>query len=203
MNDYCSLDGGEDIVFERLSYTDAAAGTDTFCFWRATFPGDDQVTRYGATLPQAAADLHQQRRRRRPRRGTVATSPLRAALDSVIAEEGCSLTDLTVLAPQNDPFRLDTPARHRDGQWLADTAAELGLGDRKIHLRGLHYMVLGRTEAGRHHVREHRQELGMAARRLRARPPGSSATSRSSRSPISATPSRSSASSAARNPIRT
>ena len=75
----------------------------------------------------------------------MSASPLRAALDSVIAEEGCSLKDLTVLAPRNDPFRLDTPARHRDGQWLAGTAAELGLGQRKIHLRGLHYMILGRT----------------------------------------------------------
>jgi hypothetical protein len=27
---------------------------------------------------------------------------------------------LTVLAPQRDPYRLDTPAGHRDGQWLAE-----------------------------------------------------------------------------------
>ena len=45
----------------------------------------------------------------------MSASPLRAALDAVIAEQGCSLADLTVLAPKNDPFRLDTPARHRDG----------------------------------------------------------------------------------------
>lgn len=56
------------------------------------------------------------------------------------------MKDLTVLAPQNDPFRVDTPARHRDGEWFAITAAELGLGSRKIHLRGLHYMVLGRPK---------------------------------------------------------
>lgn len=74
----------------------------------------------------------------------MTASPLRAALDSVIAETGRSLRDLTVLAPKNDPFRLDTPARHRDGRWLAETAAALGLGDRRIHLRGLHYMILGR-----------------------------------------------------------
>ncbi len=64
----------------------------------------------------------------------------------MIAEQGCSLKDLTVLATQNDPFRVDTPARHRDGEWLAITARDLGLGDRKIHLRGLHYMVLGRPK---------------------------------------------------------
>ena len=75
-----------------------------------------------------------------------AASPLRAVLADCATEHGLSAKDLTVLAPQNDPFRLDTPARHRDGQWLAATAAELGLGDRKIHLRGLHYMVIGRPK---------------------------------------------------------
>lgn len=73
-------------------------------------------------------------------------SSLRRVLQDTATEQGCGLKDLTVLAAQNDPFRLDTPARHRDGEWLAITAAELGLGDRKIHLRGLHYMVLGRPK---------------------------------------------------------
>jgi hypothetical protein len=71
---------------------------------------------------------------------------LRQALLDAAVDEGCSLKDLTVLAPQNDPYRVDTPARHRDGAWLAMTARELGLGNRKIHLRGLHYMVLGRPK---------------------------------------------------------
>lgn len=73
-------------------------------------------------------------------------SPLRQALDSAIAEANgskLSMKDLTVLSPQIDPFRLDTPANHKIGKWLADTAANLGLGNRKIHLRGLHYMVIG------------------------------------------------------------
>jgi hypothetical protein len=73
-------------------------------------------------------------------------SPLRQALDDAIAETGASMKDLTVLANQNDPFRIDTPARHRDGEWLAITARELGLGARTIHLRGLHYMVIGRPK---------------------------------------------------------
>lgn len=72
--------------------------------------------------------------------------PLRRVLSDAADEVGCGMTDLTVLAAQNDPFRVDTPARHRDGEWLAMTAQELGLGDRKIHLRGLHYMVLGRPK---------------------------------------------------------
>jgi hypothetical protein len=74
------------------------------------------------------------------------TSPLRAALEEVTAETGCSLKDLTVLAVQRDPFRLDTPANHALGQWLADTAATYGLGNRKIHARGLHYLILGQDK---------------------------------------------------------
>ncbi len=73
-------------------------------------------------------------------------SPLRRALSDAAAEAGCPLKDLTVLAVQNDPYRIDTDASHRDGAWLATTARELGLGDRTIHLRGLHYMVLGRPK---------------------------------------------------------
>ena len=82
---------------------------------------------------------------------TAIASPLRALLDHEITEArtwGTRVTmkDLTVLDVGNDPFRVDTPARHRDGEWLATTAQDLGLGDRKIHLRGLHYMVIGRTK---------------------------------------------------------
>jgi hypothetical protein len=72
--------------------------------------------------------------------------PLRQVLNETTREQGCSMKALTVLATQNDPFRVDTPAGHRDGAWLAVTARELGLGDRKIHLRGLHYMVIGRPK---------------------------------------------------------
>jgi len=64
-----------------------------------------------------------------------------------MAETGCTMNDLTVAADKKtDPFRLDTPAHNRDGKWLADTAADLGLGDRTIHPRGLHYMVIGRPK---------------------------------------------------------
>lgn len=81
----------------------------------------------------------------------TAVASLRAVLDTEITAAAAagaklSMKDLTVLAPQNDPFRVDTPARHRDGEWLAVTARELGLGTRTIHLRGLHYMVLGRPK---------------------------------------------------------
>ena len=73
-------------------------------------------------------------------------SPLRAALEAVMAERGCTMKDLTVLAPQRDPFRLDTPANHRLGEWLAATIDATGLGDRRIHTRGLHYAILSQPK---------------------------------------------------------
>lgn len=76
---------------------------------------------------------------------------LRKLLETTISEAAdngaiLSLKNLTVLAVGNDPFRVDTPAGHRDGAWLADTADALGLGDRQLHLRGLHYAILGRPK---------------------------------------------------------
>jgi hypothetical protein len=74
------------------------------------------------------------------------TSPLRAALDDAVAVGGGGLATYTVLDVKNDPFRIDTRASHRDGQWLASIMKALGLGNRKIHLRGLHYAVLGQPK---------------------------------------------------------
>jgi len=66
---------------------------------------------------------------------------LRTILDEAVADNGYSAQDLTVLAPQNDPYRLDTPARHRDGAWLGAHVADL-IGDDDIHVRGLHYALV-------------------------------------------------------------
>lgn len=79
----------------------------------------------------------------------AARSPLRRQMDATIAQAAewditVTLKDLTVLAVQNDPFRMDTPAGHRDGAWLAVQAEELGLADRTIHLRGFHYLLISR-----------------------------------------------------------
>jgi hypothetical protein len=70
----------------------------------------------------------------------MSAGPLRRTLKQVAREERCPLKDLTVLASKNDPFRVDTPAGHRDGQWLADVVREL-IGDKRIHLRGVHYAI--------------------------------------------------------------
>jgi hypothetical protein len=69
-------------------------------------------------------------------------SRLRLEIEQAKDEHGLSLKALTVLSEQRDPYRQDTPASHRDGEWLQRHAVDLGLGDRVIHLRGLHYMLL-------------------------------------------------------------
>jgi hypothetical protein len=72
-------------------------------------------------------------------------SPLRQALDAAIASANgskLSMKDLTVLAVQNDPFRIDTLAAHRDGEWLAMHFERLVAADKKIHLRSLHYRLV-------------------------------------------------------------
>lgn len=71
-------------------------------------------------------------------------APLLDTLQTAMADGTASLADLTVLAPANDPFRQDTPARHRDGAWLGERFAELG--GRVRHLRGLHYALIGSTK---------------------------------------------------------
>lgn len=68
--------------------------------------------------------------------------PLRRLLEDTASEHELSMKDLTVLAVQNDPFRIDTPAGHRDGEWLARNVERLGLADRTIHLPGLHYALV-------------------------------------------------------------
>lgn len=72
----------------------------------------------------------------------MSDSGLRSTLETACAEAGLGLEKLTVLAAQNDPFRVDTLSGHRDGEWLAVQAADLGLGDRVVHLHGLHYMLV-------------------------------------------------------------
>jgi hypothetical protein len=67
--------------------------------------------------------------------------PLRRAIETA----GVPMNRLTVLAPANDPFRVDTPARHRDGAWLAEQADEVA-PHRTIHLRGLHYALISKTK---------------------------------------------------------
>jgi hypothetical protein len=69
---------------------------------------------------------------------------LRSVLETACEKQACGLGSLTVLSPQVGPYRLDTPAAHRDGQWIAEQLKRAIRGGKKIHWRGLHYAVVAR-----------------------------------------------------------
>lgn len=67
---------------------------------------------------------------------------LRRVLEEARGELRCSRNSLTVLSSQVDPYRLDTPAGHRDGAWLAEQLDQAIGTERRIHWRGLHYAIV-------------------------------------------------------------
>ena len=73
---------------------------------------------------------------------------LRQILEAAAGEACLPLSDLTVLDKKVDPYRQDTPAGHRDGAWLAEQMARLGIAG-PIHLRGLHYALVSSTSLTR------------------------------------------------------
>jgi len=74
---------------------------------------------------------------------TVENTLLRKQITQAVDITGLSMKDLTVLSASRDAYRLDTPANHALGQWAADVYREVHDGGR-IHLRGLHYKLVGR-----------------------------------------------------------
>src|SRR5258708_21927390 len=62
---------------------------------------------------------------------------LRSVLEGACKELELGLNDLTVLSAQVDPYRLDTPAGHRDGSWLAEQLDRLYWPSRRGQLPGL------------------------------------------------------------------
>ena len=73
------------------------------------------------------------------------STSLRHIIESAASTSGCSLGDLTVLSASRDAYRLDTPAGHAKGQWLAEAYREVNPEGRRLHLRGLHYRLVGRV----------------------------------------------------------
>lgn len=63
---------------------------------------------------------------------------LRRLIETQAQRYGTSMTALTVMAPQTDPYRMDTAANHTAGAWLNDAWNKSG-APRGLHLRGLHY----------------------------------------------------------------
>jgi len=66
------------------------------------------------------------------------------ALLDTIKSAGGSMADWTVMSNLTDPYRLDTPANHRDAKWLAGAFAQGKLV--QIHCRGLHYTIVSMPE---------------------------------------------------------
>jgi hypothetical protein len=76
------------------------------------------------------------------KRPSGSNGPLRRVLEQAAEEYGFSLDDLTVLSTQKDPYRLDTPAGHRDGAWLAKQLSRFYSPTKQAHWRGLHYAIV-------------------------------------------------------------
>jgi hypothetical protein len=70
---------------------------------------------------------------------------LRSVLEKACTKTGVRLDELTVLSTAVDPYRLDTTAGHRDGQWIAEQLDCLVAPGKKIHFRGLHYLLVSTT----------------------------------------------------------
>src|SRR4051812_42048733 len=70
------------------------------------------------------------------------TGTLADILGDAMDDTGLSMRDLTVLSPNNDPYRLGTDERHIEGRWLAEQLALVVPDGRRVHLRGLHYRLV-------------------------------------------------------------
>jgi hypothetical protein len=67
------------------------------------------------------------------------SGPLAAVLQAARIETRRSMDALTVMSGDTDPYRLDTPAKHRDAQWFAEQVARFIAPDKRIHPRGVFY----------------------------------------------------------------
>ena len=64
-----------------------------------------------------------------------------ASIKSMARELGCPVTDLIVLAPQNDPFYVGTPGDCALGEWFAELWERFGYTT-GVHLRRVHYRLV-------------------------------------------------------------
>ena len=72
-------------------------------------------------------------------------APMKRQIRFATVGRRLTMADLTVLAPQNEPYRQDTPANHAMGQWFAEQVERLLRPDQAVHLRGLHYRLISST----------------------------------------------------------
>lgn len=59
----------------------------------------------------------------------------------------CSIEDLIVLSPQNDPYYIGTPTERRHAEWIAEIVLQFleERGRTKTHDRAIHYYILSRN----------------------------------------------------------
>lgn len=69
---------------------------------------------------------------------------LRQVIEAACDDHKASLKDLTVLSERIDPYRIDRPAGHRDGAWLAQQLNTLYGPTQRAHWRGLHYAIVAK-----------------------------------------------------------
>ena len=62
-------------------------------------------------------------------------------IKALAKERGCKVTDLIVLAPQNDPFYAGTPNDRALGEWFAGLWRRFGYST-GVHIRRVHYQTL-------------------------------------------------------------
>jgi hypothetical protein len=90
----------------------------------------------------AAAKLAADAKPERTKNTVVGTGVLHHEIEAAAAESLSSIKDLTVLSPQNDPYRLDTTVGHELGKWLAGQIERLVGPQDRVHLRGLFYRIV-------------------------------------------------------------
>lgn len=66
-------------------------------------------------------------------REVAGSGRLAAVLQAAMAESGRLMGGLTVMSPEVDPYRLDTPAKHQIAQWFAALVERFVAPDRRIH----------------------------------------------------------------------
>jgi DNA topoisomerase VI subunit B len=79
---------------------------------------------------------------KRPKNEIVGTGALHQKLAAAAEQSSYSITDLTVLSPKNDPYRLDNMIGHAAGKWFADQVENLVGSSGRVHLRGLFYRIV-------------------------------------------------------------
>lgn len=67
-----------------------------------------------------------------------------ASIKDQARQQGCRITDLIALAPQNDPFYTGTPADLALAEWFADLWNRFGY-TKGVHIRRVHYQVVSQS----------------------------------------------------------